>query len=481
LVFDIWLLPEEGEISFYLNPGLEAEQLLLFEQGTLSSNRENALVQTRIPSASKSSGPFHYLIVHYRGTLSETELFQPKEAGRPNTSAPLFVFAPESLFTPWMPDQSYSGRLRIITPAEKAPYGPAGETRIIEREGVRQTDIEWKTPLWRLGLAASIFPPARVQRDELIIEMVTHPKLAWDRGRFYDILQDKLAFFEQAFHPFLKHRLTIVAGPENAPPALDAHAWLVLPEENISVHLLGDPLLDRMLARQWFGEILQFPNTESAGRRGWVEFAARFYLEETFPSRAQTLWETEGEWITRVIRPYIPLEERLPWILRMIQQQVGRMAFWELNQEFFQRNLYRQVTFEHYIRLGEEILIEPLPGGKTFREFITPWLEQNALPALTYSVEILEGTSTRAVLSVKQQTPQPREFPVEIVFEPGEIEHTPTEGWTETVFISRASHQFEFDLPSKDTRILVDPKWKTLFKRTHIQKFPADEQTHALD
>lgn len=471
------------DLIVYLNPGLELLELRTLEGENLPYERQGEVVKIAGLSYLDES-PFRTLVVRYGGILERHWLFDQQELSSGFFQNDYALLAPESLYYPLMPGQSFTGRLRVLTAPGVAAYSAVGEERIIETDGVRTTDFVWFNRISRLALATSSWHSAQVQRGTLLLEMVVPPELAVERSMLYTMTYQKVDFFGRAFHPYLWDRLTLVSRPDEGAPA-DGQGLIVLPADEVRTHLLGHPLLDRMLARQWFGQMVRFIPQQQVIEQGWVEFAARLYREDIFESRAQSYWVEEGRWLTRLAQPQVPYQQKIPWILRMIQHQLGRPAFWELNQEFFQRFLYQDVMMADYLDLAEEIFAEEPPGDR-LRSLTLPWFHDRSIPILTYSADIISSSPPQLIVSLEQQTEVPWEFPIELSIESlkdpvssaGSPDGIPRR---ETIWIKDATATYVFSVPDIEVRVVLDPDWKVLCKRTEIKTPKLLDGTFGLD
>jgi hypothetical protein len=263
--------------------------------------------------------------------------------------------------------------------------------------------------------------------------------------------------------------LTLVSLPSRFGPA-SAHGLLALPQDQLHIAPLGHAILDRLLARQWFGELLQFPNDQSDIEQGWAEFAARLYLQEVFDVEAQESWEQEGRRLTAVVRPQIPLSLKVPWVLRMIEYRLGRPAFWELNQEFFQRHLFQQVRLSDYLELAEEILADEPPGDR-LGEIVRPWLQGTSIPALTYSYQVFDGSPAVLFVDVTQQTSRLWDLQLDLSIRSRSASPDAMPRM-EAVHLAEATRTFAFVLTDPDVEVELDPRWRVLCKRSRLTGLP---------
>jgi len=456
-------------LTFYLNPGLEIQRLHTAAGVAIAFERDEFAVRLRPPPV-EGQEPFIILSLGYAGVLDATSsLFDPLELSQATLGEHFSFLPPESLWYPWMPGQNATGRLRVLTPAGTAAWGPAAEETIIEREGRRTTDFVWHRPAHRLALAWSDWKSAQVQRNQLVLELVLPPERLQERSRLYTLTLQKVDFYGRAFYPLPWERLNLLGQPD-AGAFGDGHGLIVLPEDQLTVHLLGHPLLDRLLARQWFGELLQFDPRQAVIEQGWVEFATRLYLEAVSAQEAQAFWESEGRWLTRLAQPEVAWHFKVPWILRLIESRLGRAAFWELNQEFFQRHLYRQVTMADYLELAEEILAGEPPGDQ-LRQIVQPWFQDTSIPVLAYSAQVIDSSPPQLVVQVNQQTEQPWQLALDL-----DIRQEGPSGSRslrrETLVIQEAIEQFMFTVPQGAITVQLDPEWRVLCKRTRMDEQP---------
>ena len=460
-------LPAGRPLRFYLNPGLRIEKVQAPGGGDLGFKRAGAAVDlSALPD--RGSDPFVTCVLRYRGTLARHEVFAPPSHAQGLLTEQLTVLAPETLWYPWLPGQNFTGRLRVTTPAGRAVLSCEPEERIIEWDGVRTTDFTWHTPVHRLALATTSLESAQQMRNRLVLEAAIPPAAYADRSLLFSMTLAKVDFYGRAFYPLPWDRLNLLSGP-GVQTFQQGRGLVVLPADQLETHLMvTHPLLDRLLARQWFGDLLVFAPEEEAHERGWTEFAARLYQEELFAAKAQAQWEAEGRRLTRTWEPQAPIEVKTPWVLRMIGHWLGRPAFWELNQEFFQRHLYRQVRMEDYFAVAEDILFEE-PSGEELRRLAEPWLQDAAVPVLTYSAEVIEGTSSpRLEVHVARNSGADWPLRLDLLIEPaGDPSAFPAR--REILTVEHSIETFSFPVPSSRVKVVLDPDWKVLCKRNRVK------------
>ena len=434
-------------------------------QSVAFERNEEAVRLSNLPSS--ENPPYLVLKVRYQGKLSSHSLFEPRDLSKGTSDREnSWVLPPEALWYPWFPGQVFTGHLRVKTPPDHIALSSVGEEKIIEYQGMRTTSFNWMIPLRRLALVSAPWHPIQIQRRDLVIELLM-PELRTSRRNLLSTLAlKKVDFYNSAFCPLPWQRLTLVGRPDNA-PAAEGQSLIVLDQSGLESNLLDSPSLDRQLARQWMNHLISFAPDDSETEQGWVEFAARHYLNETFHSRAEEYWKAEGQWHTRLSHPQVPQSIRIPWVLRMIGHWIGRPAFWELNQEFFQRHLYQQVRMEDYLDLAEEILYEE-PTGSELRRRIEPWLQNSDIPILTYSSQILETTPTQLQVTLTQQTNFTWELEIDLLIRSLD-QLNPNLSRREHVFIKEARQTFTFEIPFHSAEVVLDPDWKILCKRTPLK------------
>jgi hypothetical protein len=382
LVLDPAPILRDATARFYLNPGLTIDSIRTLRGESVAYRRDGAAVSIG-PFPDRRDEPYLSLSVLYRGRLESHGLFEPPWLSSGVLQGDLWLLPAEALWHPYWPGQTFTGRLRVLTPEGMTVAAPVEEEKIVEKDGIRTTDFSWQIPLSQLAAAASRWQPAQIQSGPLKIELLFPPERTPERGLVSNLLLMKLHFFGRAFHPLPWNRVTLAGAPDADWP-LAGHGLLALPGHYQEVHVLGHPLLDRMLAKQWLGELVFFPPRSTGGGESLVEFAARFYLQEIFDVKAQEYWIAEGQWLTRLSRPRVSAFLRLVWLLRAIECWTGAPAFWELNQEFFQRHLYQRVTMDDYLEGAREILYES-PSGPELCDWAQPWRVRDDIPSVTYS------------------------------------------------------------------------------------------------
>lgn len=452
----------ESKLVFFLNPGLNIESVTDGSGKALDFSTEGERVSTIVPDGSTGDTAF-FLLVRYRGTLLDHSLFGETRLSSGTVIGDPVVLPHESLWYPWFPGQGFAGNLHVLTDAGVDAWSVAAPHEIIENRGTRTSRFSWAVPAGRLALATGPWIGGQMLQSELILDVAVAPEMEWLRGSLAPVLLQKADFFGRAFYPLPFDRFTIV-GRTNDSPAADGRAIVILPRETAEIRLLGTPLVDRLLARQWFGELLRFHPAEEWVEQGWADYAARMHLEDVFQSRAKVLWELEGQKLTSAAEPDVPLEDKFPWVLRMLRCRMGRPAFWELNQEFFQRNLYRRVGLEDYTALAEEIQYWE-PVGSRMKEIVEPWVQDDSIPILACSWETVDGATPTLELTIEQLTPEP--WPLEI---PVEITST-SEGVfeiSETLTLSKTVEVFSFEFATRRADVQLDPDWTILCKRIYL-------------
>ena len=465
LILNTQSLDSKSELVFYLNPGLKIESLQNQNQQKVNFKcyQEEIHVQ---PLFSTENQPYLVLNIRYRGKLASHSLFEPRSLSNGTLTKNFCLLPSESLWYPWFPGQVFTGRLQVKTPPGHIALSSVGEEKIIERQNLRTTTFNWMIPLRKLILAAAPWYPMQFERGDLTLELLMSKVTPERRNLLSTLAIKKVDFYSSAFCPLPWQRLTLVGRPNNA-PAADGQGLIVLDPSAQGSNLLDSPTLDRLIARQWMNHIIHFAPDDSETEQGWVEFAARHYLNETFEHRAEDYWKMEGEWNTRLSHPRVPRSVKIPWILRMTGYWIGRPAFWELNQEFFQRHVYQQVTMEDYLTIAEEILYEE-PTGPELRRRIEPWLKDSDIPILAYSSEILSTTPTRIQVTVLQQTDFLWELEIDLLIQSQDIIN-PNLSQLEHVFIKEAQQTFTFEIPFHPAEVTLDPDWKILCKRTPLK------------
>lgn len=470
LVLDPGSIPQGATVAFYLNPGLAIDSIRTLRGEAVAFERDGAVI-SMVTLPERGDEPYLSISVLYRGKLEAHGLFEPPWLSSGALQGDLWLLPPEALWHPYWPGQAFTGRLRVLTPAGMSAVASVEEEKIVEKDGIRTTDFSWQTPLSRLAAAVSRWRPAQVQSGPLTIELLMPPDRAPERGLVANHLLMKLHFFGRAFYPLPWRRMTLAGAPEVDWP-LDSHGFLVLPGQHQEVHVLGHPLLDRMLARQWLGELVFFPPDRQEEEKAWVEFAARFYLNDIFDVKAQEYWTAEGKWLTRLSQPRVSLFFRLVWLLRAIEFWIGSPAFWELNQEFFQRHLYQWVTIDDYLEVAREILFES-PSGDRLSEWAQPWRTRDDIPSVTYSYRILETTPAQLELEIVQQTAPPWPLQLEVAITPRDAT-PPAPPVVETVFVDGATGSWRIPIPFRDAEATIDPGWRLLMKRQHEKEAVAE-------
>lgn len=470
LVLDPAPMARDATALFYLNPGLTIDSIRTLRGENLPFQRAGAAVSIdAFPSLPDE--PYLSLSVLYRGRLESHGLFEPPWLSSGVLQGDLWLLPPEALWHPYWPGQTFTGRLRVVTPEGLTVAASVEEEKIVEKNGIRTTDFSWRIPLSQLAAVASRWRPAQIQSGPLTIEMLFPPERTPERGLVSNQLLMKLHFFGRAFYPLPWSRITLAGAPDADWP-LEGHGLLVLPGQYQEVHILGHPLLDRMLAKQWLGELVFFAPDRQEEEKAWVEFAARFYLNDIFEVKAQEYWTAEGQWLTRLSQPRVGLFFRLVWLLRAIEFWTGDPAFWELNQEFFQRHLYQRITIEDYLEVAREILYES-PSGPELYDWAQPWLVRDDIPSVTYSYRVSDATPARLELEIVQQTTPPWPLQLEVSIAPRDAT-PPTEPVVESVFIDGATGSWNISIPFRDAEATIDPGWRLLMKR-QVENEPAAE------
>ena len=466
------LIPEKG-ITFYLNPGLEIQSLENQQRKQISYERRGTTIRVERTQPIEPH-PYVVLCLKYQGDIRAHSRFMAHDGTGSSFHPELISLSPESLWYPQLPGQLYPGRLRVITLPGMGAWSCVGESKIIEIDGKRTTDFVWHLPIHRLAITASSWKSAQFQKDQMMMEFILPEQQAIERSLLSTLIPQKIDFYNRAFYVNPIERLTLVGNPWDH-PAADAAGWILLPSDQLEAHLLGHPWLDRLLARQWFGKLIQFAPEENWVERGWVEYAARLYLEEIFDVKAHQLWKEQGEWLTRLDRPRVSLVEKFPWILRMIRHRIENPAFWELNQEFFQRFLYQQVRIADYLDLAEEILAHESPGHR-LGQLVQPWLSDTSIPNLTYSISVANTIPLQLSLGITQESEAPWELELEVEIQEPSERSPSTASRRETILLTETSQSFQFPIKHSPAILRIDPDWKVLCKRTEkkVPSTPSD-------
>ena len=120
-----------------------------------------------------------------------------------------------------------------------------------------------------------------------------------------------------------------------------------------------------------------------------------------------------------------------------------------------------------YFNLAQEILSAELMG-ESVEEFARPWFQDESIPILAYSSQVVAGTSPRLVIHAEQLTEVPWTFQIDLRIEPNS-EDSLELARTETLKLTERFHRFSFPLTDARVKATLDPEWKVLCKKIDMK------------
>jgi aminopeptidase N len=228
----------------------------------------------------------------------------------------------------------------------------------------------------------------------------------------------------------------------------------------------SEPLIAHEIVHQWFGNSASEANWHHIWlSEGFATYLTQLYLERTYgvsvfrrrmeEDRAKLVLLKDLQAVAVVdttVTDYNRLlnansYEKGGWVLHMLRQRIGDLAFYQVLKNYYQRYQYSNALTADFRAVAESI------SGQDLRGFFQQWLFRPGHPkfSLTWSYK---KPSQTLVLDLVQLQALPFDFDLEIA--------TDTDPAIKSFHIDQVKHQFTWQMPSAPTQILVDPQVKLL-------------------
>jgi len=358
-----------------------------------------------------------------------------------------------------------------------------GELLGVEEHGGDERTFHWRMrheiPTYLIALAAGRFEVYADEAGEVPLRYLVGPGTGEERARAtFGETPAMLAFFSELLaspFPYDKYDQVVVseftsAGMENASATFLADH--VLGDAGELADLDGDPrlLLAHELAHQWFGDLV----TCLGWSHLWLNEAWASYLELCYErhvrdedgyllwleryrerylaTREETSWPVALDWFSQGSSPERAnhVYDKGPWILHMLERELGSDAFWLAARAYLARHANGLVTTADFARAIFDAT------GRNVEGFLEQWVFAAGHPVLDVSVE--SATSERVVLAVRQvQEFGPRvplfDLPLEV-----EVHHADGRARTHRLRVREAEQRFVLPVEGEPTDVVIDPR-----------------------
>jgi aminopeptidase N len=333
--------------------------------------------------------------------------------------------------------------------------------------------LEQRIPTYLIALAAGRWERYDDTAGAVPLTYWVSPGTGEERARAaFGETPAMLAFFEERLGlPFpypAYHQVAVAefvtAGMENA--GLTLVGDHVVDDPAVLEDLDGDPriLVSHELAHQWFGDLVTCLGWGHVWlNEAWASYMELAWIEQCEGPAARALWfERYREWYLAADEPEAPvspeghhgegprsahLYTKGPWVLRMIEDELGEEAFWRATRAYLARHADGFVTSADLVRA---IFDET---GRNVQGTVEQWVEAGGHPVFDVR---LGGGAHRLELSVRQTQDFGRMAPL---FElPVEVEVVQANGTSlvRTLYVRQREQTFLFPLDAPVVDVLFD-------------------------
>lgn len=329
-----------------------------------------------------------------------------------------------------------------------------------------------------IGVARFAVQTAGIVNGNIPVETWVYPQNAKAGFSDFSYAVGVLDFFHNHIGPYPYKKLanvqskTIFGGLENA-------SAIFYFEKAVSGKSEYEMMIAHEIAHQWFGD--------SASEKDW----AHVWLSEGFATYFAMLYAefTKGEefrkgemlndrvqvisYFKKSPTPIVNLVEKDPmklldansyqkgsWFLHMLRREVGDVAFWNGIRDYYRAYQNSNALTADFQRTMEAA------SGKDLNLFFQQWVYKAGHPVLDGNWKYDEAKKT-LTLNLKQvQKTQIFEFPLEI----GILTADKDFQTIEKAYINKESQVVEIKIPSKPTKITLDPNVNLLFDGKLVEK-----------
>jgi aminopeptidase N len=477
-------VPQLREVVLDLASSLQVESVLMAGALQPFSHAGDSLV-VNLPG-SLAAGELDSLTVDYGGhPEAQNEnyglTFKTHDAGSPEYAGPIIASLSEPAFAKYWwpckdrPDDKALVEMRVTVPEEL----------IAVSNGTRQLTAEssqggWHTYVWRESHPIASYLVSLAISDYVILtdyctgisgpisrqDYVFPSKVDEAQVDLGDVCE-MIGFLEEIAGPYpfadekyghatfmwtgaMEHQ-TVTSFPMGWLNGQGTYESIVLHE--LSHQWFGDSLTPAAWADIWLNEGLA-TYCESLWREHRSGMAG--YLSYMSAARHPLDWAGQGPvYDPMPIFPGRVIYDKGAWILHMLRGRMGDEAFFAFLHDYAtgSTRAYGNVdTWEDFVPLAES------HAGEDLQSFFRPWLTTDAVPLLSWAVQIADGprgSSTRLRLSLAQTQSVlfDNVYPVRVFTDAGDT--------TLRVHLAGRQIQEEFDLPGAidgSDSIIIDPE-----------------------
>lgn len=276
-----------------------------------------------------------------------------------------------------------------------------------------QWELEENIPTYLIAVAIGQWEHYADDWNGLPVDYWVGPGTGEEKARrAFGETPEMLSYFSELLgvaYPYPKYGQVAVAefvagGMENASLTIQHDYVIASPEEHIENDGETRLLVAHELAHQWFGDLV----TCFGWSHLWLNEAWASYLELLF-ERHKTGPENFALWLERYRAIYLRRGERTrrplsedwrtqvsperctheyvkgPWVLHMLEREVGSEAFWLAVREYLERHSDDLVQTEDFARAIFDVT------GRNVEGFLEQWVEAGGHPVYEVRLEYADG------------------------------------------------------------------------------------------
>lgn len=429
------------------------------------------------------------LTVRYTAEPTEGLYFRTPEMGYPAGDTHLFTQGEPISHRHWFPCFDAPNEKFTSETVCRVPNGMTvvSNGRLVSREqdpATGLTAFRWLQDKphvnYLIALVAGFFDKLEARHGNLELTFLTPPsEFQWAASAFADT-PAMMSFFEQEIgvpFPWAKYAQACVhdfvaGGMENTSLTLLTLAALSPPEtENLRS---SQGLIAHELVHQWFGDLVTCKDWSHL----WLNEGFATYYEALFEGhkngrdellynlwgKAQPVLEVPNDTTPIVWRDFARPDDQFSfraypkgaWVLHMLRSQLGPDLFRRCIKTWLERHAYGVVVTEDLNSVIEEL------SGRSFDPFFDQWVYHAGFPDLHIGYA-WDETTRLARLSVRQTHTVSDK--VRLFRFPLPVRFTTPEGVVErTLNIQAKTEDFYVALPTRPTRVRIDPNYTVLAK-----------------
>jgi len=306
--------------------------------------------------------------------------------------------------------------------------------------------------------------------DNIPVESWVYPQNKIEGFYDYAVALKVLDFFHTHIGPYSYKKLANVQSKTRWGGLENANTIFYF-ENSVTGKGNEEPLIAHEVAHQWFGNSA----TEKDWHHVWLSegfatYFANLYLEHAYGYDRMAKEEiTDREQVVKFFykNPAPVLDTTIhelgkllstnsyqkgSWVLHMLRHEVGDLNFWRGIRQYY--SLYRNsnALTRDFERVMEEA------SGKDLSTFFNQWIYKGGHPKIGGAWHYDQNAKILSIEVNQEQKDSLFEFPLEIGIGSGPLQEV------KSVFLTKKTQSFMFELSSKPAQIVLDPNTWLLFE-----------------